>query len=273
LLFKERHERQEKEMLANEFQQKQQQQAEEIREKTLPKQVGPKEHQEDTVIVQNILIGDETEIEEVIPYAIAKQEQGNPSPFSQIDNHIFNHTWNTKDFFEVRWDGRPHRIKPGQQRFFPRYLADHFAKNLIDFILIKREEKEKLTGLVKNRLERKKLYDQIIVDTAQYYNGDPLGGASEGLRVERQVQEMNSKAYDLGEAYNPALGYGTTDKPPEKVEEIQPTPEVTHATAKTQDDIVKDKSRQELMKEAKQLGIDVTPSMTKEQVSAAILNF
>lgn len=261
-------------MLANEFQQKQQQQAEEIREKTLPKQAGPKEHQEDTVIVKNILVGDNTEVEEVIPYATAKREQGRQDPFAQIDNHIYNHTWNTKDFFEVRWDGRPHRIKPGQERFFPRYLADHFAKNLIDFILIKREEKEKITGLVKNRLERAKLYEQIIVGTAQYYNGDPLDGASEGLRVERQVEEMNSKAYDLGEAVNPAIGYGTSDQPPEKIEEVkQVTPAHIGDAPKTQQDIVKDKSRQELMKEAKLLGIDVTANMTKEQVAAAILNF
>lgn len=270
--------------LHSEFQQKLNQQAREIRENVLPGQQGPKEHPEDILIVMNILVGDETEVQEAIPYATAHDQAKDPRTpqqfdFNRLDNHVYEHSWNTKDYFEVRWDGRPHRIKPGEQRFFPRYLADHFAKGLIDFILMRREEKEKLTGLVKNRLERAKLYKQIVVDVASYYNGDAFDSESEGFRVERQVQEINNApSFDVGEVPNPALGYGTTDKPPEKIEDDEPisapAPANTSGEApKTQQDIGKNKSRQELMKEARQLGIEVTPNMTKEQVTAAILNF
>lgn len=271
--------------LANEFQQKQSQQAQEIRQNLLPAQQGPKEHPEDTLIVKNILVDDATEVEEVIPYANPRHDPKHPTAgsafdFSRLDTHIFEHSWNTRDFFEVRWDGRPHRIKPGEQRFFPRYLADHFAKGLIDFILTKREADEKLTGLVKNRLERAKLYKQIVVGVASYYNGDVYDGEREGFRVERQVEQMNQpNAFNIGEAVNPAMGYGTTDKPPEKIEEDvpqtppAPIPASPGSPPKTQQDIVSGKSRQQLMKEAKELGLEVSSDMNKEQLGAMILNF
>lgn len=272
--------------LANEFQQKLSQQAQEIRDKSLPGQQGPKEHPEDTMIVVNILVDDATEVEEVIPYANPRHDPRHPTAgtaldFSRMDTSIYEHTWNTGDFFEVRWDGRPHRIKPGAQRFFPRYLADHFAKGLIDFILTKREKDEKLTGLMKNRLERAKLYRQIVTGTASYYNGDVFEGERDGFRVERQVEEMNQpsaqNAFNVGEVVNPALGYGTSDKPPEKIEDepVAPPPPVASRTEipKSSQDLVANKSRQELMKEAKKLGLEVTPDMTKDQLSTAILNF
>lgn len=273
--------------LANEFQQKLQQQAQEVRQQMLPGQQGPKEHPEDTMIVKNILVEDETAVEEVIPYATVKNQTRDPRTpsqydFNRLDNHVYEHTWNTKDFFEIRWDGRPHRVKPGQERFFPRYLADHFAKNLIDFILSRREEKEKLTGLMKNRLERAKLYKEIVVGVASYYNGDALDGEREGFRVERMVEDMNKpdaqSAFNVGEVLNPALGYGTSDKPPEKIEDEPPqnppapAPKAEGAP-KSQQDLIAGKSRQELMKEAKTLGLEVTSDMTKEQLGAAIIGF
>lgn len=267
--------------LANEFQDKLTQQAKDMREQALPNQ-GPKEHPEDTMIVKNILIDDETIVEEVIPYATIRNQAHDPRTpsqydFNRLDNHLYEHSWSTKDFFEVRWDGRPHRVKPGQQRFFPRYLADHFAKALIDFILTKREKDEKLTGLMKNRLERAKLYKQIVVSVASHYNGDGFGD-SEGLRVERQVAEMNQKsdanAFSVGEVVNPALGYGTTDKPPERIEDDIAPPILSQVGPKSSpQEIVATKTRNELMKEAKKLGLDVTPDMTKDQLATAILNF
>lgn len=272
--------------LANEFQQKLSQQAQEIRDKASPSQQGPKEHPEDTMFVVNILTDDATEVEEVIPYANPRHDPRHPTAgtaldFSRVDTNIYEHSWNTKDFFEVRWDGRPHRIKPGQQRFFPRYLADHFAKGLIDFILTKREKDEKLTGLMKNRLERAKLYKQIVTGVASYYNGDSFEGERDGFRVERQVEEMNQanaqSAFNVGEVLNPALGYGTTDKPPEKIEDdpIVPPAPLTSAppAGKSPQDIIANKSRQDLMKEAKKLGLEVTSDMTKDQLATAILNF
>ncbi len=264
--------------LANEFQRKMQAQATELNEKA--KGPGPKGHPEDTLIVMNILVDDETEVEEVIPYANSRRDPRHPDAgtsmdFSRLDNHIFEHSWNTKDYFEVRWDGRPHRIYPGKTRHFPRYLAEHFAKAMIDFILTKREDKEKLTGLMRNRLERKKLYDQIIIGVASHYNGDGFEDAPEGLRVEHQVGQMNVQAFNVGEVPNVAMGYGLTDKPPEKVEDTPVTSggDKPAGVPWTVETLTQARTRPELMREAKQAGLEVTPDMTKDQLATAILNF
>lgn len=39
------------------------------------------------------------------------------------------------DYFEIKWDGVPTRIPAGETRVLPRYLADHFASHLADYIM------------------------------------------------------------------------------------------------------------------------------------------
>lgn len=266
--------------LASEFQRKLQLQAKQFQTTNDPQQ-GPKEHPEDTLIVRNILVGDDTEVSDIIPYANARPSidptTGQQHFVNQIDADIFEHVWNTREFFEVRWDGRPHRIKAGETRRMPRYLADHFAKYLIDHILTQREQKEKVTGLLKNRLERAKLYKQIIVGVDSYYNGDMFDYEREGTYVEQQVNELNApdNTVDLGEVPNIALGYNTTDKPPEKIdlEPEQPIAPPNPNTPKTQDELIASKTIGQLRSEAKQLGIEIKPTMTKDDLSKAILNF
>lgn len=267
--------------LASEFQRKQQLEAKQFQDLNgQPK--GPKEHPEDTMTVRNILVGDDTEVEDVIPYANARPSvdpsTGAQHFVNQIDTNLFEYSWNTKEFFEVRWDGRPHRIKAGETRRMPRYLADHFAKYLIDFILIHREDREKVTGLLKNRLERAKLYKQIVIGVDSYYNGDMFDYEREGTYVEQQVSQLNKadNAINLGEVPNIALGYGTSDRPPETTDfgtEPPVGPTIITDTPKTQDDLIAAKTIGQLRTEAKQLGIEVKPTMNKQALASAILNF
>lgn len=259
--------------LANEFQQKKQLEAKQF----APKQQGPKEHPEDTLIVCNILVGDDNEIEDVIPYANARPSidpaTGTQHFVNQIDTSIYQNVWNTRDFFEVRWDGRPHRIKAGETRRMPRYLAVHFAKHLIDYILSQREEKEKVTGLVKNRLARQKLYDQIITGVDSYYNGDLWDYEREGTYVEQQVQQLNTpdNAINLGEVPDLAMGYGLTDKEPEPLIEVDKEP--LTIKPQTQEELIASRTIGQLRSEAKIAGIELTNTMTKEQIATALLNF
>lgn len=259
--------------LATEFQQKQQLQARQF----APKQTGPKIHPEDILIVRNILVGDDKDVEEPISYANARPmvdpTTGQQHFVNQISTGLFEHSWNTKDFFEVRWDGRPHRIKPGETRNMPRYLADHFAKYLIDYILLQREDKEGLTGLLKSRLEREKLYKQIIVGVSSYYNGDLFDYEREGTYVEEQVQQLNQpdNAKNLGEVPNLALGYGLTDKAPEALPVIEDTPLANKPQSR--EELIASKTVAQLRTEAKLAGIELTNTMSKDDIATALLNF
>lgn len=289
--------------LANEFQQKAAAQNQQLRAQALP-QSGPKIHPEDTMIVKNILIGDNHEMQDVIPYANARQSidpsTGAQHFVNQIETNIFENVWNTSDYFEVRWDGRPHRIKPGETRRMPRYLADHFAKYLIDYILSAREENEKLTGLVKNRLERQKLYDQIIVGVDSYYNGDGWDYERQGVIVEQKVEELNKpdNSLNLGQVPNTAMGYGLSDAAPKPIETITPElpssidPNMTHipntpvstivhqvspsapqGIPTSRQELIDSKSRNQLIAEAKTLGIELKGQENKSQIFDLITNF
>lgn len=262
--------------LAPEFEKKLQLQAKEF--KATQPQKGPKEHPEDTMVVRNILVGDDTDVEEVIPYAKSRQSvdpsTGQQHFVNQISTDQFEHVWNTRDFFEVRWDGRPHRIKPGETRRMPRYLANHFAKYLIDFILTQRETKERVVGLLKNRLERSKLLSQIIVGTDSYYNGDTWEYEREGNYVEQQVDKLNdsSPAFDLGKVPDITMGYGLTDKAPVSVPVLEPTVPTAPST-KTREQIIEDKSKNGLLAEARALGLEVSDKMNKDQIYTLIEKF
>lgn len=272
--------------LDNEFQRKQQLQAQQLQQSMQPATDAPEEHPEDILVVRNILVDDDEEIEEPIPYAVAKSDldpnTGAQHFINRQETHVYDHSWRTKDFFEVRWDGRPHRIPAGKERLMPRYLADHFAKHLIDYILIRREKKEGLTNLLRNRLERTALYQQIIVRVESYYNSSLYDFQREGDRVEQQIQQLNRQPqvqeHNLGEVPHPALGY-TTDEPPELVKSPEPpkepaAPQQTPPTQpRTQQDLINSKSVNQLREEAKQLGIKLTGKETKEQLGQMIVNF
>lgn len=55
------------------------------------------------------------------------------------------------DYFQVNWNGAPFRLAPGESAIVPRYLADHFATHMIDYLM--------------TRDFRGKLRDQSVVDT------------------------------------------------------------------------------------------------------------
>lgn len=241
---------------------------------------GQTEHPEDILAVRNILVGCDDLVEEPIPYARAKTDidpnTGTTHFVNRIENDVYAHSWNTKDYFEVRWDGRPHRIAPGATRKMPRYLADHFAKHLIDYILVKREREEKKLNLVQNKAERVKLYKQIIVEVESYYNEDLFNFDAEGQYAEQQVNALNqpadtSSAIDLGQVPNAAIGYAS-DTAPEKLDD-EPALAPPQVEVKSTADLMANRSRQDLMKEAKQLGITLTGKETKDQVFQLITNF
>jgi len=114
--------------------------------------------------------------------------------------------WNHKEYFEVRWGKQPHRIKPGETRIMPRFLAKHFAKHLANHILMKREETEKKRGLVQSPVERPKLLAQILLGVQQYYLTE--GPVNEGEKVAQMVEQANpqERTIDIGKVVDPTLG-------------------------------------------------------------------
>jgi len=59
--------------------------------------------------------------------------------------------------FEGMWGGQPYLVKAGETKQFARWMAEHFAKHLVDKILIKSGK-----DFGKDSLERKPLEDRIL---------------------------------------------------------------------------------------------------------------
>ena len=71
---------------------------------------------------------------------------------NQLD--VINFTNIDSEDFEGMFGGNPTTIKAGETRQFPRFLAQHFTKHLIDKILL-RDGKDHGSDLARNPLEAK----------------------------------------------------------------------------------------------------------------------
>ena len=92
-----------------------------------------------------------------------------------------------KEDFTFKFDGNPYTIKAGDTRFFPRFLAGHGAKHLIDKILNRQEKKTSLDNL------REELGNQIILGLADKYR--PQAPKT----LTQKVEELNPKEDDKEE--------------------------------------------------------------------------
>lgn len=163
---------------------------------TTPQQ---KENPQDIIIVKNIdLDCDHIEYQSARRSTRTVDEDGRVTSGYVDDIEQVPHA----QYFQVKWAGQRFRIKPGDTRLYPRYIAEHFAKHLTDHMLGRAEFKSKQTGkeisVINNPIERKKMWDQIIPGVQQYF--EDLGSIDEGVAAGAAVEELNSSpmAQELG---------------------------------------------------------------------------
>lgn len=187
--------------------------------------------------------------------------------------------WAHSDFFQVKWSGYPHRVRPGDTRRMPRYLAEHFAKHLADHMLQQMELKTGRKGLIGSPVERPKVLTQILTGVEQYYHED-LGPSDEGARVSQEVDLLNEqgipeKTMDLGTIPNKAVGV-LTPEPPVSVEQVlqegNPDPETVVADVEPMVPETK-RSREELMAECVKMGIEITGKENAVTLQAKLNKF
>jgi hypothetical protein len=187
--------------------------------------------------------------------------------------------WSHADFFQVRWSNVPHRIKPGETRRMPRYIAEHFAKHLADHILQKMEKESGRTNLVTSATERPKVLKQIIVGVDEYFiQGEDV---DDGERVAQEVEALNrrERPIDIGEVENPMIGkleQPTDDSAVDDViDQVRADEKESEQPEKTSvfDSEKPLPPRSELMKECKKLGIKFDIKNTSEELASKIRAF
>lgn len=210
---------------------------------------GRKPHQEDMMVVHNILVDDD---------------------FFDEENN-YSH----KDKFQVRWNGTPWSIRAGEQRVLPRYIANHFAKHLADRKLTHEAELEKREPRLNSATERPRILNQIILGVYEYYGDDPR---SEDERVQEKVEEVNN-AIGLGTIPDPTLGVLRPDPKPasEILENAKNTPDpVPTPVEEDKENASQEKkyrSKEQLLMECTNLDIDVTGNETRAELEKKIAEF
>ena len=120
-------------------------------------------------------------------------------------NHleIVNFTNVDKEDFEGMWGGEITIIKAGETKPFPRFLAQHFTKHLIDKIL-HRGNSDASDGNLRNSLEAKilgntpeKEEDMIEVAKMEVFEEKPKEEISEeipkGILENKEIEEIIEK--------------------------------------------------------------------------------
>jgi len=181
------------------------------------------------------------------------------------------------EYFMVKYDGTPFRIKPGETRKLPRYVAEHYAKHLSNHVLLKMEESTGRKGLMTNIVERPKVLSQIIVGVDSYYLGDEpeLGEGAKAAALEQKYNK-EEPAMDLGQVANPMMGNLTEEG--KSIDDIikqtgqEDKPEAIDKPEKdmTLREKLSVKTNKELMIECDRLGETITGRETKEQLIAKI---
>ena len=143
----------------------------------------PQHHPEDRVRVKNIV---SNATDDVQTFFLTRQKKvqslgadGQPKttevPYErEID-------WNFKDGFFFMWGGKAYVMRPGEEKTYPRFLANHCVKQQIQYILNDRHQKSKRvleTGVImydrnilNNQVLKKQLANEIIVGVEEWYEG------------------------------------------------------------------------------------------------------
>lgn len=261
----------------------------------------PRPHEHDTIAVTNIDINcDQTTtytVEKSIPVPPAPGET-NPMNIPRHQSQMVEGEFNHANYFEVRYNGQPFRIKPGETKTLPRYIAEHFAKHLTDHILTRREEQENIkrkkrnlspkSGLVQSKIERPKTLSEIM-DVQQYF----LEGQTD---QNQQTVDPNTPATDIGDVPHHTLG-NLKDEPKtaeeilgtDKPDQVSPGPtvEAPDTGAQVSNQVGVDNAppepptteasgepnRDDLVREAVELGIGLTGNENAEEIKSKIQHF
>lgn len=158
----------------------------------------------DSVLVANIDMGCEDISVDIVKISNrVVDDQGNVAS-SIYDKH---EQWNHKDYFQVKFDGKPYRIAPGRTALFPRFIAEHFAKHLSDHILQKMEETTGRKGLVQSAVERPKLISQILKEINADIQTMPTSATeTTPLEVAQPEPIDTDPVVDAGVVPNTAMG-------------------------------------------------------------------
>lgn len=179
----------------------------------------PEHNPEDRVFIKNVIKLEEDDIKTfwITRYKKVSFVNANGLADSREITEEKEIEWNFKDGFFFAWGGKHYVIKPGESMSYPRYLADHCVKHMIDYILNTRYLATKRTGedgtprydtnILQNDVLRKKLRNEIFQGVEEWYSGsgddfDTILNKKYGgdfVSASKESVNMDSQDYEMPE--------------------------------------------------------------------------
>lgn len=166
---------------------------------------------------------------------------------------IYNPT--NRDFTK-KWGGVSRTVKAHQTVEYPRFLAEHIAKHLADFILqVKAYQYKKKYGkdimLVRNKKEREKVMSLIVRNVTSFYLPAD-DGTTVTQKVAEATEEERKNTLDLGEVEDDTMGRLLDDVT------IDDVPEARRVSP--------DLTKQQIMEQLDVLGVEYSDRETKAEL-------
>ena len=163
-----------------------------------------------------------------------------------------------RDRYQVRWNKMPFSVDAGSVKRFPRYLADHFAKHLIDHILQKQEDEGKGMMLTRDERKRNALKEQIFADVEQTFEADVRSSA----QVEAQkIDALNEDFLRKAQSALPSIPTESEEPEETEADEVDmPPPPENYSTW----------TRPDLFREAKERGLKVKFTAKNAEIIQAL---
>jgi len=196
------------------------------------------------------------------------------NPYTPKDSSEYNEEldYYYGDEFQVKYGGVVRRIRAGETRGYPRYIALHIAKHLADHML---QAKGKT---VNDQKDRPAVLKTILIGVEDYFYGElTQEKINEIVNVERIATDQEVDSLKLLEVDSGSpLGdiAKTSPKPLEdllkaaEADEVEPTGETSLF-----DDSKPLPSKAELIKTAHGMSIELTGTETKEEIVSKIKAF
>jgi len=123
----------------------------------------------------------------------------------KIRYDVRNFTNIDEEDFIGKWGGEEYLIKKGETRSFPEFLVKHFAKHLVNKILLRKGVKNYLEPSLRQPLEDKILGDVII-------KAEPQGTKSEAEEIKEEVETVQKIVEEEFEGLKKKKGRKTSKK-------------------------------------------------------------
>lgn len=141
-------------------------------------------HPEDLVRVRNVV---RPEGEDIQTFFLTRKRKerftdANGQPAMREISYDQEVRWDFRNGFFFMYGGKPYTLRPSEEKSYPRYIADHCAKNQVQWILNDMYRKSRRTNaegtaihdqnILKNSLLRDKLLESVYVGVDNWFEAN-----------------------------------------------------------------------------------------------------